>query len=78
MTSDSTPAKPGGMLSLYANLLDPSADNSPGTISRPPVVFKQAEGEAQSEEAAAKKQVNNGMSCLLMLSMLAQIALTVH
>ncbi|RDW57148.1 putative G-patch DNA repair protein (Drt111) [Aspergillus mulundensis] len=61
MTSDSTPAKPGGMLSLYANLLDPSADNSPGTISRAPVVFKQAEGEAQSEEAAAKKQVNNAL-----------------
>lgn len=78
MTSDSTPAKPGGMLSLYANLLDPSAANSPGTISRAPVVFKQAEGEAQSEEAAAKKQVNNGEFCLFMLSMLAQITLTVH
>lgn len=50
------------MLSLYANLLDPSADNSPGTISRAPVVFKQAEGEGQSEEAA-KKQINNGMLC---------------
>ncbi|KAL4906447.1 hypothetical protein BDW74DRAFT_132604 [Aspergillus multicolor] len=61
MASDSTPAKPGGMLSLYANLLDPVADNSPGTISRAPVVFKQAEGEAQSEEAAAKKQANNAL-----------------
>ncbi|KAL4740339.1 hypothetical protein BDV11DRAFT_100133 [Aspergillus similis] len=61
MASDSTPAKSGGMLSLYANLLDPSADNSPGTISRAPVVFKQAEGEAQTEEAAAKKQVNNAL-----------------
>jgi splicing factor 45 len=50
------------MLSLYANLLDPSTDNSPGTISRAPVVFKQAEGEGQPEEAA-KKQANNGMSC---------------
>lgn len=50
------------MLSLYANLLDPSADNSPGTISRAPVVFKQAEGEGQSEEVA-KKQINNGMLC---------------
>lgn len=60
MASGSSPPKPGGMLSLYANLLDPSADNSPGTISRAPVVFKQAEGEGQSEESA-KKQVNNGM-----------------
>ncbi|PLB54404.1 hypothetical protein P170DRAFT_346505 [Aspergillus steynii IBT 23096] len=58
MTSDSTPSKPGGMLSLYANLLDPSADSaSPGTISRAPVVFKQAgEGEAPADESAAKKQ----------------------
>ncbi|KAL4921206.1 hypothetical protein BDW62DRAFT_141240 [Aspergillus aurantiobrunneus] len=61
MTSGSTPSKPGGMLSLYANLLDPSADNSPGTISRAPVVFKQAEGEAQSDEASAKNQVNNAL-----------------
>jgi splicing factor 45 len=61
MASDSTPAKPGGMLSLYANLLDPSADNSPGTISRAPVVFKQgAEGEAQLDEASTKKQASNG------------------
>ncbi|KAK1139051.1 hypothetical protein N8T08_001355 [Aspergillus melleus] len=58
MTSDSTPSKPGGMLSLYANLLDPSADSaSPGTISRAPVVFKQAaEGEAPTDESTAKKQ----------------------
>ncbi|KAL4873145.1 hypothetical protein BDV12DRAFT_97812 [Aspergillus spectabilis] len=62
MASDSTPAKPGGMLSLYANLLDPSADNSPATISRAPVVFKQgAEGEAQSDEASAKKQTGNAL-----------------
>ncbi|KAL2812818.1 hypothetical protein BJX63DRAFT_421534 [Aspergillus granulosus] len=62
MTSDSTPNKGSGMLSLYANLLDPSADNTPGTISRAPVVFKQtAEGEAQVDEASAKKQVNNAL-----------------
>ncbi|KAL4956590.1 hypothetical protein BDW69DRAFT_79782 [Aspergillus filifer] len=61
MASESTPAKPGGKLSLYANLLDPSAENSPGTISRAPVVFKQAEGEAQAEDASAKKQVNNAL-----------------
>ncbi|RAL16473.1 putative G-patch DNA repair protein (Drt111) [Aspergillus homomorphus CBS 101889] len=57
MSSDPAPARPGGGLSLYANLLDPSADNSPGTISRAPVVFKQgAEAEAQSDDPAAKKQ----------------------
>lgn len=60
MASDSTPAKPGGTLSLYANLLDPSADNSPGTIARAPVVFKQSSttenNDSQSDESAAKKQ----------------------
>lgn len=60
MTSDSTPSKPGGTLSLYANLLDPSADSNPGTISRAPVVFKQSsEDNAQSDESAAKKQQLN-------------------
>ncbi|KAE8310921.1 hypothetical protein BDV41DRAFT_566208 [Aspergillus transmontanensis] len=60
MASENTPSKPGGILSLYANLLDPSADNSPGTISRAPVVFKQAsEGESQQDESAAKKQQLN-------------------
>ena len=65
MASDSTPSKPGGTLSLYANLLDPSsADSSaPGTISRAPVVFKQSsEDDAQSDESAAKKQQLNAGS----------------
>jgi splicing factor 45 len=47
------------MMSLYANLLDSSADNSAtqGTISRAPVVFKQAaEGDTQQDDAASKKQ----------------------
>ncbi|KAL4878578.1 hypothetical protein BJY04DRAFT_111240 [Aspergillus karnatakaensis] len=62
MASDSTPAKPGGVLSLYANLLDPSADSSPGTISRAPVVYKQgAEGEAHLDEANVKKQASNAL-----------------
>ncbi|KAL2833369.1 hypothetical protein BDW59DRAFT_78639 [Aspergillus cavernicola] len=62
MTSDSTLAKGGGKLSLYANLLDPSTDDSPGTISRAPVVFKQAsEGEAQPDESPAKKQIANAL-----------------
>ncbi|PYI17733.1 hypothetical protein BO99DRAFT_363742 [Aspergillus violaceofuscus CBS 115571] len=57
MSSDPAPPKPGGGLSLYANLLDPSADNSPGTISRAPVVFRQgAEAEAHPDDPAAKKQ----------------------
>ncbi|KAE8390616.1 hypothetical protein BDV23DRAFT_154935 [Aspergillus alliaceus] len=63
MASENTPSKPGGILSLYANLLDPSADSSPGTISRAPVVFKQAsEGESQLDESAAKKQQLNTAS----------------
>ncbi|EDN09125.1 predicted protein [Histoplasma mississippiense (nom. inval.)] len=40
----SQPPPKGGMMSLYANLLDPASDNgsTPGTISRAPVVFKQS------------------------------------
>ncbi|MCJ1243415.1 hypothetical protein MMC30_000612 [Trapelia coarctata] len=58
MTSDA-PAKPvKAGLSLYANLLDPSSSSTaPGTISRPPVVFKQPAGEeARPDEASAQKQ----------------------
>lgn len=54
---DNAPSKGGGMLSLYANLLDPESSNAPGTISRAPVVFKQpAENESKSDESAANKQ----------------------
>ncbi|PGH16425.1 hypothetical protein AJ79_01756 [Helicocarpus griseus UAMH5409] len=59
MASQPPPQKGGGMMSLYANLLDPSSDNSsaPGTISRAPVVFKQAgDNDAQQDDAASKKQ----------------------
>ena len=60
MAPDSTPSKTGGMMSLYANLLDPSAESAPGTISRAPVVFKQSsETDAQPDESAAKKQQLN-------------------
>jgi splicing factor 45 len=53
------------MVSLYANLLDPSsnlATGTPSTISRAPVVFKQPVGdEVQQDEASGKKQqVNAG------------------
>jgi splicing factor 45 len=46
------------MPSLYANLLDPSSTNTPGTISRAPVVFKQpsAEDAQPDDPAAAAKQ----------------------
>ncbi|PLN78857.1 hypothetical protein BDW42DRAFT_137027 [Aspergillus taichungensis] len=55
--SDSNQPKPGGMISLYANLLDSNPSPSPGTISRAPVVFKQSsEGESQPDDSAAKKQ----------------------
>jgi splicing factor 45 len=47
------------MMSLYANLLDPSAESAPGTISRAPVVFKQSDADAQPDESAAKKQQLN-------------------
>lgn len=61
MAPESAPSK-GGTMSLYANLLDPSADSTPGTISRAPVVFKQSsEPDVQSDDSAAKKQqVNAG------------------
>ena len=55
-------------MSLYANLLDPSAESAPGTISRAPVVFKQSSdnNDAQPEESASKKQqVNAGTFELL-------------
>ncbi|KAJ5579105.1 hypothetical protein N7450_007972 [Penicillium hetheringtonii] len=62
MPPESTPAKGGGM-SLYANLLDPSAESAPGTISRAPVVFKQSsEADAQPDDSAAKKQQLNAAS----------------
>ncbi|OQE36174.1 hypothetical protein PENCOP_c012G04859 [Penicillium coprophilum] len=59
MASEPTPSR-GGM-SLYANLLDPSAD-TPGTVSRAPVVFKQSETEHQPDDAAVKKQQLNPAS----------------
>ncbi|CAI7615853.1 unnamed protein product [Penicillium manginii] len=62
MPPESTPAKGGGMMSLYANLLDPSAESAPGTISRAPVVFKQSDADAQPDESAAKKQQLNPAS----------------
>ncbi|KAJ5875633.1 uncharacterized protein N7473_012980 [Penicillium subrubescens] len=63
MAPESTQSKGGGMMSLYANLLDPSAESTPGTISRAPVVFKQSfETDAQPDESAANKQQLNAAS----------------
>lgn len=63
MASEQGPRKGGGM-SLYANLLDPSAESTPGTISRAPVVFKQStETDAQPEESAAKAPKINPGTC---------------
>ncbi|KGO68461.1 Nucleotide-binding, alpha-beta plait [Penicillium italicum] len=56
----SNPTPKGGM-SLYANLLNPSTD-TPGTISRAPIAFKQPETEPQPDDAAAKKQQLNPAS----------------
>ncbi|KAI1935355.1 hypothetical protein LOZ66_005241 [Ophidiomyces ophidiicola] len=53
------PPAPKSGLSLYANLLDPSeTPSTPGTISRAPVVFKQATGgdSQQHDDAASRKQ----------------------
>lgn len=58
MASDPTPPK-GGM-SLYANLLNPSTD-TPGSISRAPVVFKQPETEPPPDDTAKKQRLNPGI-----------------
>jgi len=59
MTTNGPPKPVRGGLSLYANLLDPSSNNSaaPGTISRAPVVFNKPGGnEAHQDEASVQKQ----------------------
>jgi hypothetical protein len=64
MSSDQsppTPASRGGMSSLYANLLGPSASSSAASISSAPVVYKQSSGNGlEQDEASAKKQINAG------------------
>lgn len=57
--------KPGRSgLSLYANLLDSSSNNSaiPATISRAPVVFNKPGGEEtpQDEASVQKQQLSAG------------------
>jgi splicing factor 45 len=57
----STPPAPGqpprSGLSLYANLLDPTGDAS---ISRGPVVFKNAAADSPEETTAKKHQIDSG------------------
>ncbi|KAL9108641.1 MAG: hypothetical protein Q9227_006587 [Pyrenula ochraceoflavens] len=58
MSGDSaSPPKSGGMISLYANLLDPSSASTPGSISSAPVSYQKSAPEASPEQdETAKKQ----------------------
>ncbi|KAI9893328.1 MAG: hypothetical protein M1814_000458 [Vezdaea aestivalis] len=62
-SSSSAPSK-GGMSSLYANLLDPSA-NDDASITRAPVVFKQTSTESATQEEANKQQSNTAAAAAL-------------
>jgi hypothetical protein len=60
--SSEPPSKPKGLF-LYANLLDPSNDPAPGTITGAPVVYTQSSnGDASSpgEGNAPKQAINAG------------------
>jgi hypothetical protein len=60
MSNSSTPGQPPRSgLSLYANLLDPTGDAS---ISRGPVVFKNAAADTAEENASRKHQIDAGKS----------------
>jgi splicing factor 45 len=59
MSNSSTPARGTG-LSLYANLLDPSAATTPGTISKAPVVFKTGAADTPEEASAKRHQIDAG------------------
>lgn len=59
MSSSSTPARG---LSLYANLLDPSAATTPGSVSRAPVVFKTGAADTHEDASAKKHQIDAGMA----------------
>ena len=58
--SGPTPPPKSGMMSLYANLLDPSLDSpaAAASISRAPVVFKQ--GDSDNKDDASKKPLDPG------------------
>ncbi|KAB8301117.1 hypothetical protein EYC80_003020 [Monilinia laxa] len=58
--SNSTPARGG--LSLYANLLDPSSGDAPGSITKGPVVFKTAAASVEDEASTKKPQIDADFS----------------
>lgn len=60
MSNSSTPARGTG-LSLYANLLDPTAATTPGSVSRAPVVFKTGSVATPEDASAKKHQIDAGM-----------------
>jgi len=53
------PARSGG-LSLYANLLDPTAATAPASISKGPVVFKTGAADTPEETSAKKHGIDAG------------------
>ncbi|KAI1173147.1 hypothetical protein F4777DRAFT_465931 [Nemania sp. FL0916] len=59
MAADPPPPRPGGGLSLYANLLE-SDNSAPASISRAPVVSREAI-EAAKEQEAAKKSAGSAL-----------------
>ncbi|KAM3072271.1 hypothetical protein ACMFMG_009084 [Clarireedia jacksonii] len=59
MSNAPNPAPARGGLSLYANLLDPSSSNTPGSITKGPVVFKNATSSTEEEGSAKKPQVDS-------------------
>lgn len=63
MSDSSTPARGIG-LSLYANLLDPSAATTPGSVSRAPVVFKTSSADTPEDASAKKHQIDAGMALI--------------
>jgi splicing factor 45 len=58
MSNSSTPARG---LSLYANLLDPTAATTPGSVARAPVVFKTSTADTLEDASAKKHQIDAGM-----------------
>lgn len=57
--SNTGPSPRSGGLSLYANLLDPTATTA-ASISKGPVVFKTGAAETPEEASAKKHQIDAG------------------
>ncbi|QSZ31690.1 hypothetical protein DSL72_001257 [Monilinia vaccinii-corymbosi] len=58
MSNPQNPTPARGGLSLYANLLDPSSGDTPGSITKGPVVFKSAAASVEDEASAKKPQID--------------------